>query len=96
MSTKRQPDPAELERVAHNRPDLINAFVAYFVFEWQSVKLRGKLMSGRDQVGIVRLVPDYVASTSVDECLNALLCSPRAREHTGPGGISRWLTEIST
>lgn len=93
--SQRQPSPAQLEKLANREPDLINALIAYFVFEWKYIVVQ-EPMHGKDQNGVVCLVPDYIGMWGVDACIQSLRDSPRERTSDEPGGLSRWLEKIST
>lgn len=89
---KQQPSPAKLEQIACGRqPELINAFVAYFVFEWQTVTSDENGLHGKDQTGIIRFIPDYIGMYGMDACLDTLHTAPRARDSQGPGRLSYWM-----
>lgn len=94
MGQINKPSKEALGRIAETRPELLNLLVAYFVFEWRSVKL-GAIPHGEDQTGKTRLVPHYVTHWGVDACIHYLLQSPGRRDSTAPGLISVWLEEIS-
>lgn len=88
MAIKRQPEVARLEQIANDNPLLINAFVAYFVLEWQSVASDKRGLHGKDQVGYVCFIPNYVKMWGMDECLERLHNSPSGRGPDDPGGLS--------
>jgi len=94
MGVKTQPPRARLEQTAAENPELINAYVAYFVYEWQEVTASVE-SHGTDQCGEIRRVPDYVGILGLDACMRLLREAPNGRGRKGPGGISRWLAGIS-
>lgn len=97
--TKR-PTRAQIARIAEKQPALLNLLVAYFVMEWQTVRI-GNPPHGVDQCGITCLVPDYChiwqteMVSGIDECVYYLNKSPEKRDIDGPGYISTWLDEIA-
>lgn len=94
MSRIDRPTAREIGRIAENQPGLLNLLVAYFVMEWQSVRI-GNPPHGVDQMGTTCIVPEYTEMWGVNACVHFLLRSPLVREPKGPGYISRWLSEIS-
>lgn len=95
MGKIRKPTPSELERIAAKQPALLNLLVAYFVMEWQHVGF-GQPPHGKDQMGEIRLIPNFVALWGSEACLRALLEAPEQRQSTEPGYLSEWLEEISS
>lgn len=88
---RRQPGAAKLEEVALKNPNLINAFVAYFVMEWQHVTFDSQGLHGKDQTGRAKFIPDFVQMWGMDECLYQLNSAPRSRGSKDPGGLSFFL-----
>ena len=93
MGAKEQPTRVDLEQIACEAPDHINAYFAYFVMEWHGVQIMEEL-HGLDQCDTLRRVPDYVSMIGMDACLAALAEAPKTRGREGPGGISFWLAGI--
>lgn len=100
-SIKRPPKKA-IGRIAENQPKLLNLLLAYFVFEWQSVRVSNRQAHGVDQTGMPAEVPDYIqmwtdpwGRNGVDTAVHLLLASPKQRTPTGPGYISEWLQRNS-
>lgn len=96
-TTVTRPTKKAIGRIAENQPKLLNLLLAYFVFEWRSVRI-GQPPHGVDQSGVAAMIPDYVqmwtdpwGSSGVDVAVHLLLASPEARTPTGPGYISEWL-----
>lgn len=89
-----RPNKAAIGRIAENQPDLLNLLVAYFVMEWQEVRI-GNPAHGIDQTGDACQIPDYVAAWGVDACVHYLLRSPLKRRLGEPGYVTEWLREIS-
>ena len=94
MGIRKKPSRAEVEQIAHRRPELINALVAYFVWEWRGV-VADQTLHGEDQCGFACLVPDYVQMQGMDACIEEINKAPGARESEGRGGISEWLDEVA-
>ncbi len=96
-----RPTKGAIGKIAENQPGLLNLLVAYFVFEWRSVRI-GNPPHGVDQTGKTCVVPDYVAMwddpwgrSGVDTAVHLLLNSPESRKPVGPGYVSSWLEEIT-
>lgn len=96
-----RPDRAALGRIAENQPGLLNLLLAYFVFEWQEVRI-GTPPHGIDQTGEACLVPDYISAweeMGTDDCpvdgvsaaVHYLLQAPARRDAGEPGFVSVWL-----
>ncbi len=94
MKRRSQPDREQLVQLAKKRPDIINALVAYFVWEWQEIKLDAGDIHGRDQMGVVCHIPNYAGDWGVNQCLFELYCSPHSRSSEGPAGITVWLNQL--
>lgn len=101
MATKNTlPCRADLARIAENSPGFLNLLLAYFVFEWQEVRM-GSPAHGIDQTGLACHVPDYVGmwtdaeTDGVSAALHYLLRSPQKRAQGEPGFVSLWLAENS-
>lgn len=96
-----RPTRAQIARIAENQPGLLNLLVAYFVLEWQEVRI-GNPAHGIDQDGKARVVPDYVTmwrgefSDGVDVCAHYLMRCPARRQPDGPGFLSEWLGVVSS
>lgn len=84
----------QVGQLAERDPGLLNALIAYFVFEWERV-IRTSPLHGEDQLGCKRVVPDYVEMFGVDQCVSYLLAAPRERRDGAPGFISEWLHDAA-
>jgi hypothetical protein len=101
MTEHARPSRHILGKLAENQPELLNLLVAYFVFEWKSVR-RGNPHHGVDQMGITRHVPNYIEMWSdrhtrrsgIGNAINLLLQCP-AREPDGPGFLDQWMRDCS-
>jgi hypothetical protein len=97
-----RPSKKALGRLAENQPGLLNLLVAYFVFEWQSVRI-GNPPHGVDQTGKTCVIPDYVVmwtdvftgADGVDAAISYLLRAPARRAPNEAGFITEWLIENS-
>ncbi len=89
-----RPSREAIGRIAENQPGLLSLLVAYFVLEWQEVRI-GNPPHGIDQCGEAAIVPDYVYMWGLDACVHYLLRSPVHRGADDPGFISAWLEEVS-
>jgi len=89
-----RPSKEAIGRIAENQPGLLNLLCAYFVFEWQEVRI-GSPSHGFDQAGVRAVVPDYVDMWGVDAVVHYLLQCPSKRDSSGPGFVSEWLADIS-
>ena len=99
-----RPSKAAIGRIAENQPQLLNLLVAYFVFEWRSVRM-GDPAHGIDQTGITAVIPNYVEMWSdchdgirrsgIDTAVALLLVCPDSRTANEPGYLSGWLEEVS-
>lgn len=94
VKTRRQPSRAEIEKQASRNPDYINALFAYFVMEWEDILPGTQPLHGRNQCGVIQLVPNYVLIHGLDACIAALRHSPQVRSLHGPGGLTIWLNAI--
>ena len=94
MTRSNRPSGVELERIAEQRPALLNALVAYFVMEWKGVII-SNLTHGQDQTGKIRPIPNYMDLWGVDDCIFYLLHSPPIRFARDPGFLSHSLENIS-
>lgn len=96
----KRPNRGQLAKIAENQPELLNLLVAYFVMEWQEVRL-GKPPRGVDQCGVPCLIPNYIRMwtdgqvSGVDVALHYLELCPSKRQMKDPGFISYWLHEVS-
>jgi hypothetical protein len=98
-----RPSKRSLGKLAEHQPGLLNLLVAYFVFEWKSVRI-GNPPHGVDQTGTTCVIPDYVTmwtdtwtgANGVDAAVSYLLRAPARRTPHGDGFISEWLREISS
>ena len=98
-----RPSKRALGRLAENQPGLLNLLVAYFVFEWKSVRI-GNPPHGVDQTGVTCVIPDYITmwtdewtgANGVDAAVHLLLQAPERRTPHGDGFITAWLEEISS
>lgn len=94
----KRPSKAAIGRIAENQPHLLNLLIAYFVFEWQAVRI-GTPPHGIDQTGTACHVPDYITMWSdpwsgadgTDMAVYYLLRSPESRLMDDPGFISDFL-----
>lgn len=86
-----KPNRASIGRLAERQPDLLNPLVAFFVMGWQRVNTQN--LHGVDQVGSVRLIPDYVARLGLDECVHWLLEAPPERDDAALDFIDLWAEE---
>jgi len=91
---KDRPTREAIGRISENQPGLLNLLVAYFVLEWQEVRI-GNPSHGLDQMGDACIVPDYVGMWGVDACVHYLLRSPETRASNEEGYLSFWLDEVS-
>lgn len=82
----RKPTDAEVMQIAARRPDLLNALVAFFCMGWQSVDA-SLPPHGRDQMGHLRLVPDYVRRYGVQTCEAMVIEAPEPDNDADPLGI---------
>jgi len=89
-----RPSKEQIGRFAENQPGLLNLLCAYFVFEWQEVRI-GNPSHGFDQTGVRAVVPDYVEMFGVDAVVHYLLQAPLKRGADGPGYVTDWLREVS-
>ena len=99
-----RPSKAAIGRIAENQPLLLNLLVAYFVFEWRSVRM-GDPAHGIDQCGVTAVIPNYielwtdchdgVRRDGVNVAVALLLRSPPSRTAREPGYLSAWLAEVS-
>lgn len=89
-----KPTAAQIGRVAEETPAVLNLLVAYFVVEWQEVRV-GSPSHGLDQCGDAAVIPDFVGMWGVDRCVHYLLAAPERRDGDGDGFLSCWLREIS-
>jgi len=90
-----KPSTGQIGRIAENQPSLLNLLVAYFVFEWQEVRM-GSPSHGVDQVGDNAVIPNFVDMWGIDRCVHYLLQAPESRDGDGDGFLSIWLREISS
>ena len=98
-----RPSKRALGKIAENQPGLLNLLLAYFVFEWKSVRI-GNPPHGVDQTGLTCVIPDYVSmwtdewscADGVNTAVHLLLKAPEKRTPDGPGYVSSWLEEISS
>ena len=88
---KHQPDPERLMRLVRKTPHVLNAYLAYFYFEWQEVHADKEGLHGRDASGMARRIPNYVSGWGIELCLELLTMSPKARAPHEPGGLSTTL-----
>jgi hypothetical protein len=96
-----RPSKRNLGRIAENQPGLLNLLLAYFVFEWKSVRL-GNPPHGVDQTGMTCVIPDYVAmwtdewtgADGVDAAVHLLLKAPERRTPDGPGFLTEWISSV--
>jgi len=86
----KMPSHEAIGRIAEIRPDLLNMLVAYFVMEWQEVRM-GNPPHGIDQAGAACVVPDYTEYWGTDMCVYYLHRSPECRTRTDPGYLQTWL-----
>lgn len=93
MKSVRRPSKREIGRIAERQPELLNLLVAYFVFEWQAVRV-GVPSHGLDQLRQARMIPDYVDMWSLNRVVHYLLRCPPTREARGSGFISDWLSKV--
>ena len=91
------PSKGAIGQIAENQPMLLNLLVAYFVFEWRSVR-NSCPPHGVDQTGQARIVPDYIADWTdnsrdgIDVAVHLLLLRcPGKRASGDPGLISEWV-----
>ena len=99
-----RPSKAAIGRIAENQPQLLNLLVAYFVFEWRSVRM-GSPPHGIDQMGVTAMVPNYVdmwtdchdgiRRDGVDVAVALLMRCPSSRLANEAGYLSGWLAEVS-
>ena len=88
----RLPSHDAIGRIAELRPDLLNMLVAYFVMEWQEVRM-GDPPHGFDQAGAPSLVPNYAEYWGPDMCVYYLMREPQYRTKNDPGFFQLWLDE---
>lgn len=92
-----KPDRETIGYYAEHSPAMLNALVAYFVFEWRNVTVGATGQHGEDQAGIARRVPDYVSMHGTDWCVHVLLRAPEERRGLrAPGFVSNWLEKLAT
>lgn len=84
-----KPAASALVEIARSQPELLNALVAYFVFEWRA--FRQDQRHGEDQNGVVRRVPNYLRMWGLEDCIYYLFKSPQERAPDDPGFITEWL-----
>jgi len=99
-----RPSKAAIGRIAENQPLLLNLLVAYFVFEWRSVRM-GDPAHGIDQTGMTAVIPNYIelwtdrhdgiVRNGINVAVALLLQCPESRTVTEPGYVSAWLAEVS-
>lgn len=102
MAEYNRPTRRTLGKMAENQPELLNLLVAYFVFEWQSVRT-GSPPHGVDQMGVTRHIPDYIEAWTdqhtgrcgISNAVSLLLQCPAAREPSGPGYLEKWMRDCS-
>ncbi len=91
-----RPSKEALGKIAENQPELLNLLVAYFIFEWRVLSMKRPAI-GKDQLRVLRLVPDYVGMWTdvdrdgVDVAMHYLLRSPERRSVDGPGYVTEFL-----
>lgn len=73
-------DPVELERIAATEPRRLDAMLAVRVFGWRKVLIGAYPVHGYDQVGTIRLLPQWTRHWGVDQCITVL------RYHGNPAG----------
>jgi len=94
------PTKVSIGKIAENQPQLLNLLLAYFVFEWRQVRA-GNPSHGIDQLGVSKLIPDYVEMWTdserdgVDTAVHLLLNCPKGRTIDEPGYLSEWLAKVS-
>lgn len=99
-----RPSKAAIGRIAENQPMLLNLLVAYFVFEWRSVRM-GDPAHGIDQTGMTAVIPNYVElwtdrhdgilRNGIDTAVSLLLQCPMSRTSSEPGFVTDWLAKVS-
>lgn len=96
-----RPSKRALGRIAEKQPGLLNLLLAYFVFEWKSVRI-GNPSHGIDQTGLTCVIPDYVTMwtddwtgrSGVDEAVSLLVRAPDKRASDGVGFTSEWISSL--
>ena len=95
-----RPSKRTIGRIAENQPELLNLLVAYFVFEWRSVRL-GNPPHGTDQTGMTCLIPNYIRmwtdfdTNGINVAVHLLLRCPESRGMDEPGLLSEFLAECA-
>lgn len=96
-----RPSKRALGRLAERQPGLLNLLIAYFVFEWKSVRI-GNPSHGVDQTGQTCVIPDYVSmwtdewtgADGVNTAVHLLLQAPERRTPHGPGYLTSWISSV--
>jgi hypothetical protein len=91
------PNRAQLAALAERSPHVLNSLVAFFVMEWRTVAAEGQPAFGYDQVGQVRVVPNYIRifgggdiGKGINACLFFLSHCPPERNTDDEGYMSKW------